>query len=564
MDPPGGPTKSPTSEPIAPAPTASRAETAGSGIAGAALLLMLGNVLSRLLGLAREQLAAGLFGTGDAIAAFTIADNLQTLLFDLMASGALQAALIPVLAQWAAPDAATRAELRRISGALLSLVLVVVGGATALGMLFAPEVVRTMTWFSRTPDARGPEIFDLTVELVRIVLPAAVLLSAGVVLQATLFALGKVAAPALAAAVRNLAIVAAALVLAGALGVRSMAWGTVLGAALIVALQLWPLRRAGALPRPNFGFDHPALRKMLMLYLPVFLGLLVNTVAVVADRGLAWGAGEQAVGAMRYATTLVQLVLGLVAAAISLAALPTLSRHYGAGDEMAFRDTLGRALALVTVLIFPAVFGLAALAGPVADLLFGHGATGNEGQRAITVALLGYLPGTLAAAYDQVLIFAFYARLNTRTPVLVGVMAVGVYFLVALPLVAPLGMLGLVLANSAQFIAHTVVMYWLARRTFGWSGTPRLRLLIPRCAAASAAMAAAILATWFALVALLPSADGAASLVREGALVALPGAVGCALYLALIARTSAHELGVLWAAVAGRLGGLRRSNTDSG
>ena len=559
MDPPGGPTMSPPDEPIAPAPTASRVETGGSGIAVAALLLMLGNVLSRLLGLAREQLAAGLFGTGDAIAAFTIADNLQTLLFDLMASGALQAALIPVLAQWAAPDAATRAELRRISGALLALVLVGVGAAAALGMLFAPEVVRAMTWFSRTPGARGPETFDLTVELVRIVLPAAVLLSVGVVLQATLFALGKVTAPALSAAARNFAIVAAAVVLAGALGVRSLAWGTVLGAALIVALQLWPLRRAGALPRLNGGFGHPALRKMLTLYLPVFLGLLVNTVAVVADRGLAWGAGEQAVGAMRYATTLVQLVLGLVAAAISLAALPTLSRHYGAGNEAAFRDTLGRALALVTVLIFPAVCGLAALAGPLADLLFGHGATGAEGQRAITVALLGYLPGTLAAAYDQVLIFAFYARLNTRTPVLVGVMAVGVYFLVALPLVAPLGMLGLVLANSAQFIAHTVVMYGLARRIFGWSGTPRLRRLIPRCAAAGAAMAAAVLATWFALVSVLPDSAGASGLVREGALVALPAAVGGALYLALIARTSAREIELVRAAVVRRLGGLGRS-----
>ena len=71
----------------------------GGGIALAALILMLGNVLSRVLGLVREQLAAGLFGTGDEIAAFTVADNIQTLLFDLLASGALQAALIPVLAQ---------------------------------------------------------------------------------------------------------------------------------------------------------------------------------------------------------------------------------------------------------------------------------------------------------------------------------------------------------------------------------------------------------------------------------------------------------------------------------
>jgi putative peptidoglycan lipid II flippase len=555
MDPPGGPPPTPR-RPNAPAPALPREEAAATGIAFAALLLMIGNVLSRVLGLAREQLAAGLFGTGDDIAAFTIADNLQTLLFDLMASGALQAALIPVLAHWAAPDAATRAELRRISGALLAFVLLLVGGAAVVGMVFAPAVVRAMTWFSRTPDARGPETFDLTVDLVRIVLPAAVLLSAGVVLQAMLFALNRVTAPALAAAVRNLAIVAAAILLAGTLGVRSMAWGTVAGALLIVATQLWPLRRLGALPRLNLHFGHPALRQMSLLYLPVFLGLLVNTVAVVADRGLAWGAGEQAVGAMRYATTLVQLVLGLVVAAISLAALPTLARHFGAGDEAAYRTTLGRAMALVTVLIFPAVFGLAALAWPVADLLFGHGATGTEGQQAITIALLGYLPGTLAAAFDQVLIFAFYARLNTRTPVLVGVLAVAVYFAVALPLVAPLGMLGLVLANSAQFIAHTVIIYWLARRAFGWTGTPRLRHLIPRCAAAGAAMAAVVLLVWYGLDSLLPGAEGIGNVIRETALVAVPVLLGGMLYLALVARTSARELELLRTAVVERLGGL--------
>src|SRR5690606_28980288 len=172
-----------------------------------------------------------------------------------------------------------------------------------------------------------------------------------------------------------------------------------------------------------------------ILYIPVFAGLLVNSLAVVVDRGLAWGAGELAVGAMRYATTLVQLVLGLIAAAMSLASLPMLSRHFSAGDERAYASTLARVLGMVTVLILPATAGLAVLARPIVTLIFGHGAMGDDGIDAITIALLGYLPGTLAAAYDQVLIFAFYARHNTRTPVLVGVLAVLVYFAVAFSLV---------------------------------------------------------------------------------------------------------------------------------
>jgi putative peptidoglycan lipid II flippase len=533
------------------------AKHVGGGIAVAALIIMAGNVLSRLLGLGREQLAAGLFGTGDHIAAFTIADNIQTLLFDLMVSGALEAALIPVFAQWAAPDAATRRALRRISGALLLLVIIVLGSAAAIGIIFAPAVVDGLIWFSRTPDARAPGTVALTIHLVRIVLPAAALLGVGAVMQAMLYGMGKVTAPALATTARNLAIVIAMTLLASAIGVRSMAWGTVAGAVLVIVLQLVPLIRAGAMPRLNLGFRHPALRQMFALYIPVFFGLLFSTLAVIVDRGLAWGAGQDAVGAMRYATTLVQLVLGLVAAAISLAALPTLARHYGNRDEREYKATLGRALGMVTFLIFPATFGLAALAYPIANLLFGHGATDQHGVRQIALALVFYLPGTLAAAYDQVLIFAFYARLNTRLPVLIGIAAIGVYFAVALSLVGRFGMVGLVLANSAQFIAHTIMIWYAARRAFGWHAETRLRTLIPRCALASLLMATTAALLWLALDRALPTMTGSRHVLRALSVVALPVLTGAAIYLALIARTSSQELALLKNAFGQKLARLR-------
>jgi putative peptidoglycan lipid II flippase len=517
------------------------------------MLIMLGNVLSRVLGLVREQLASGLFGTGDPIAAFTIADNVHTLLFDLLVSGMLQAALVPVLAGWVAPDSVTRAELRRISGALLTLFLVVGGGVIAFGMFFAPALVEVMTALGGGSDAREPGTTALTVTLVRMILPAVLFLGAGTVLMGVLYALERVTAPALSIAVRNAVVVLVMLLFAGWLDVKSMALGIVLGAISIVAMLLVPLRRAGALPRLNLDVGHPAVRRVLRLYVPIFLGLLVNTVAVVVDRNLAWGAEEDALGAMRYATTLVQMVLGLVAAAISLAALPTLSRHFTAGDEEAFVGTLGRALGMVTVLIVPAVLGLAAVANPAVALLFEHGATGPDQARLITIALLGYLPGTLCAAYDQVLIFAFYARQNTRTPVIVGVLAVGVYFTVALSLVDALGMLGLVLANSAQFTAHLVVMLWLARRGFGFDAAGRLGGTLARCFAAGIATAAVALLAWLTLRAMVPSGTGWLDIGRELLLLAAPVAAGGLVYAAILHRLRVEEFVTLRRAVLGRL-----------
>jgi putative peptidoglycan lipid II flippase len=510
------------------------------------MILMLGNVLSRVLGLVREQLAAGLFGTGDAIAAFTVADNIQTLLFDLLASGALQAALIPVLAQWAAPKSGSRGTL--VIGASL-----VVGALVCIGMLFAPNVVDALVLISGDSGARGPETLDLTVRLVRIVLPAALFLSIGTVLQAILYAIERVTAPALSTAARNAMIVLFTGMFGSFWGIEAMAWGTLAGAVMIVVIQIPPLVRNGVLPKPAFDYRHPALRQMGALYIPVFLGLVFNSAAVIVDRGLAWGAGEDAIGAMRYATTLVQLTLGIVAAAISLAALPTLSRHFQSGDSMAFRTTLGRALVMVTVLIFPAVCGLAALSSPIADLLFGYGATDDDGLRHISLALLGYLPGTLAAAYDQVLIFAFYARQNTRLPVAIGVMAVLVYFVVAFSLVDALGMMGLVLANSAQFIAHMAVIWYFGTKHFGWLPSPRLRVLIPNCALAAGVAAGAGWSLWFALSRVVPEATGLADIAIRIGLVMVPMLLVMAIYVPWIARICPAEVATIRRAIGGKL-----------
>lgn len=527
-----------------------------SGIALLAVVILAGNVLSRLLGLAREQIAASRFGTGDAIAAFTVADNVQTIVFDLMISGALQAALIPVLTQLTLDGTEDRRAFRRAGGVLVMIMTLVLGVLTVTGIVLAPHVVRGLTWFGGEDRARNAETVELTIRLVRITLPAALLLSVGTLLQAMLYALNKVGAPSFSSAVRNLAIVAAALTLGSRYGVESMAWGTVAGAALILVMQLVPLSRSANLPILNLDLQHPALGQILTLYIPVFLGLLVSTAAVVVDRGLAWGAGENALGAMRYATALVQLALGLVAAAIGLAALPSLSRHYAGEDLAAFRHTLGRALTMVAILMFPATFGLAALAHPISSLLFGYGATDNHGVGQITIALLGYLPGALAAAFDQVLIFAFYARQNTRVPVIVGVLAVGVYFAVAwaLVVVGPFGMTGLVLANSAQFVFHALAMYWLTRKRFGWTATLRLRAVAPICAFGAIALAAVAVGCWWGLDQILPVGSVLpAEVARRLILVILPATLGGIVYLVVIWRTCGAMLVELTASIRARL-----------
>lgn len=515
-----------------------------TGVARAALLITAGGVASRLLGLVREQLAAGYFGAGDAVAAFQIADNVQTLLFDLVISGMLQAALVPVLVEFSSRG--DRESLRRISGTIATVAFLTVGLATTLGWIFTDRVVRVMTSFGAGDQYRSPETVAMTEHLVRIVLPGVLFLAIGTIFSAVLYSLGRVSGPATALAARNLAVVVAIVALADRIGVESMAYGVLIGGLLVAAIQLPWLIRLDALPRPNLHLLDPAVRQIGRLYVPVFLGLIVSTGQVVVDRNLAWRAESDALGAMRYATTLVQSVLGLVAAAISLAALPVLATHFANRDEDRFDQTLLQAVRMVTVLIVPAVFGLAALSRPVVGLLFEHGETGAAEAHSISVVLLAYLPGTLFAAYDQVLIYMFYSRRSTWIPVLVGVLAVGAYFAVAAALAERYGAVGLAIANSAQFVSHTLVLGWIARG--------RIRRVLDQIgglAALTAGGSLALAAVAYGSYRVI--AELTSGVVREFGAVLAPAILGGATYLAILVMGRVPEIDLIKSRVAARV-----------
>jgi putative peptidoglycan lipid II flippase len=248
---------------------------------------------------------------------------------------------------------------------------------------------------------------------------------------------------------------------------------------------------------------------------------------------------------MGFATTLVQFPLGLIAAGVGAAVLPPLSRHAAETAGLAFQATLTDGLRLVLVLILPATVGLALLREPLIALLFQRGAFDGAAAARTATAFLAYAPGLPAAAIDQVLIFGFYARQRTLAPVLVGVAAVGVYLVVGLALIGPLGMPGLALANSAQWVAHMVIMALLTRRTSAPPFWADLRGTLARCTVGVAVLALVVVAT-------RPGTWEPARGTPDAAIALAPALVlGAAAYLLALAVVGRQELGLL-------LGALRR------
>jgi putative peptidoglycan lipid II flippase len=430
---------------------------AGRGIAGAAGIIALGNVVSRVLGLVRVTVIADLFGATGLVSAYQIAATVPTMIYDLLIGGMLSSALVPVFSEYAA--ARTKEELWRIVSTVLSLTAVALGLFVVVLELLAPQVA----WLLGGGFEAGLQTVATT--SIRIVGPAVLFLGLSGIVTGLLYTLKRFTYPAFGASVFNLGIVLGALFLSRPLGIYSLVTGTLLGAGLQLAIQLPGLR--GTRLSFSLDFSHPGLRRIALLYTPIVLGLVISQIQVAIDRNLASRTGEQSIAWMQNATNLIQFPHGLVAVAISLAVLPSLSQLSATADWAGYRRTLAMGLRMVVVLIFPATVGLFIMAQPIIALIFEHGAFTAYDTSWTAFALRCYLLGLVFAAVDWPLNYAFYARQDTLTPASVGVLSVFVYLIVALPLMKPLGMIGLVLADSAKHTAHALAMLVLLRRRVG-------------------------------------------------------------------------------------------------
>jgi putative peptidoglycan lipid II flippase len=467
------------------------------------------------------------------------------MLYDLLVGGMVSSALVPIFSEQAERD---RAGLWHLASLMLSLTTIVLAGVVLLIELIAPQMAVIMAAGLFEDTSRGEALLVTTTRLIRLTTPAVLFLSLSGIITGLLFSLKRFALPAFTAATFNATMVGIALggVLVFGWGIEALAVGLLLGAFLQVALQLPGLRDA----RLAFVVDlqHPALRRMGQLYLPVILGLVISQLAIVLDRRLASYTGQQSIAWMQNATTLIQFPLGLVSAAISLAILPTLSRLAAATAPdgvpalAEFMDTLAKGLRLVLVLIIPATVALFILAEPIVALIFQHGKFVAFDTQQTALALRLYLLGLTFAAIDQPLIFAFYARQNTLTPALVGLLGVGFYLAAALlpTLARPMQMTDLVLANSVQLTGHALVMLWLVNRLAPLRG----HSLGPTMLKALVAAAVMGLALWITLPQFKAGLTGE-SLITEAALVGGLSLLGGAVYLLALYLLRTPELSLL-------------------
>ena len=508
-----------------------------SGIVRSAGIIAIGNVASRLLGVVRVTVIAHLFGASGLVSAFEAATRVPMMIYDLLVNGMLSAAVVPVLSEYAD----RKEELWQLASVLFTIVALIMSAIVVVLEFFAPTVAWIMV------GGFEQELLDVTTRLIRVILPATILFGLSGVATGVLYSLKRFTYPAFGAAVYNLGIVVAAPLLAGRLDIYSLGIGVLAGSIMQLAIQLPDLLRGKIIP--HIDLSHPALRRIIKLYLPIAAGLVISQIQIIIDRRLASGTGEQSIAWMANATQIIQFPHGMVSVAISLAVLPSLSRYSARADWEAYRRTLAAGIRMVIVLIVPAIVALYLLGKPVIRLIFEHGLFTPTDTNWVTIALFGYLLGLLFASIDWPLNYAFYARQDTLTPALVGLFSVLVYLAVAFPLVRSMGMLGLVLADSAKHASHAMVMWWLLRRRVGPLQS-QIGVTSLKSVGATLCMALAIWGTVRVQGAWLPMSAG---IVKNALDVLVPALVGGGVYLALALLLRVGDLAELWQLVRVRL-----------
>ena len=484
--------------------------------------------LSRLLGLAREVVAASLFGVSGAMSAFTIAFQVPNLVRALFADSALQGAFVPVFTELL--EKGERREAFRVASSLFFLILLLLGAVTALFVLFAEPF---MSLFAPGFDD-DPALKELTVNLAQLMFPIVVLLALSGLVVGMLNSFEHFAVPALAPVAWNLVIIATLLGLVPLLPEEDEIYGYAIGilAGTVVQFVLplpWLRGRGGAITL-RLDWRDERVRRVLTLMLPVTIALGLINLSLLINSLFGTLVSEEAPAAIDKAFRLYQLPQGLFSISIATILFPTLSRFAARGARDDLRRTMGNGVRQICLWLIPSAVIMAVLAEPITRLVYQRGEFGPAATELTSTAMLWWSIALPFQGVSLLLSRTFFSLQRPwATTALAGLNLV-VNAALAAALYGPFEIAGIVIGTVAGTIAMCVAQAWILRDELG--GVEEMRTLgaALRMLAAGALLAGVAYGTWYGIDEALGRALLAQALAVLAAIAAGFAAYGAAVW----------------------------------
>ncbi len=454
----------PNAPPLAAAPRPAPSAIPGVVRARAAMgrsvaVVGLAFIANRMLGLVRDVIIAGKFGTRADLDAYYAAFRIPDFLFLVIASGAFGAAFIPVFTGFLERDEETAAWV--LASSTLNTAFYALTALSAIGFFFAGLLVRTIVAPGLTAAQQ-----HLATDLTRILLLQPLFLGLGGAAMGILNAQHKFLWPALAPVTYNLGIIFGALILAPHYGVKGLAYGVVIGAVGHFLTQLPALARVMRY-YPIVSLHVPGMRQVGALLIPRMFGQAIFALNFVIVTNFASRLGEGRVSGFQYGYTLFLLPHGVFALSAATVLFPTLSRLASAGDWQEFRTQYAATLRSVLFFVIPATAALIVLRTAIPEAIYQLGAF-NATSTALTATALGALAtGLIAYAVVEIVTRAFYALQDTRTPVIAGVVTIALNLPLSWVLSKTFGLGGLGLSLAITTWLEMTIMLVVLRRRIG-------------------------------------------------------------------------------------------------
>lgn len=393
-------------------------QTGARNAAKAAGLISAMFLLSRILGFIRESQAGSLFNrfeTDAFFAAFTIPD----VMYYLLVGGALSAAFIPIFTEYLANG--REEEGWKVASTFINIVVLFLVVFTVLGVTFTQYLTPIIA-----PHFTAKKL-KLLIELTRIMFPAVCFTALAGLTGGILISYQRFMGPALGPNIYNIGIICGAALLGSKYGIKGMAFGVAAGAVGNFLSQLFFLRKhaAGFFRFGYIDLKNPGFKRMLLLWIPALIGLSADQANIWATTAMASKLPEGGITAIRFATRLVQLPIGIFAAGLSTAFFPLLSSLSAAKKINEFKDTLSFSLRSIFFIMIPAAIVLIMLREPIVMLLFERMMFSRQDTLLTAEALLFYSLTIFAHAAILLLPRAFYSLQDTKTPVIVSFISVG-------------------------------------------------------------------------------------------------------------------------------------------
>lgn len=498
------------------------------------------SLMSKVLGLVRDMVIAGQFGTTLPTDCYQIAFRMPNMLFAIV-SGALATVIVPVFVEYAGKG--RKEEAWKIFNTIMVVIALFYMTASLIGILGAPLLVKLMA-----PGFQG-EAWVLAVDLARVMLPMMLFTGLASLFNHLLNANNIFGLPAFSSSVNNILIIFFALTLGAFYSIQGLALGTLLAAAGMALVQLPALSKTGFRLHLSLDLKNPGVRKIYYLALPSVLGIVVTQANVYINGVLASWLPVGSISALSFADRLNQFPLGLFGMALGTAVFPTLSARAAAGDQAGFSEIMANSLKAMAFITVPASVGLMVLSNPIVTLVYERGAFDQRSTEITSLAVLFYAVGLLGQAGWYLLQRGFYSIQDTRTPVKIAVAALLINLIMSLLLIKPLQLGGLALASSLGNLVNMILLVVLLEKKrpgLYRSGLLKFGLVVLFSGGLMAA------ASYFANQALAGWLPGTAGLIVQ---VVLAGTAGIVVYLACVLLFGSREVQYFWRAARGSKAG---------